>query len=293
MEYYTSVLMFGAISTIGTLGTFVLTGLTGLFSLGQAAFMAIGAYSAAMGVVRYNLPFAPAVILSVGIAVGLAYIIGYATLNLRQDYFALSTFGFGEAVRAVLTTSVQLTGGALGMTGIPKLTTGPLVVISLVVVVWLIRNVRVSRFGRECVALRLDETAAQAMGVDVFWRKMQVFMLGAALSAYAGALLAFYTSYAEPNMFGWMRSVEWIIMVFLGGRDSLTGALLGSFVLNTAPEVLRFASQMRTAIYCILILVTLNLRPRGLLGAWELSFSGIFGQRRSAVTRGGGSQHVS
>jgi branched-chain amino acid transport system permease protein len=279
LSYFITVGIFTAITTLGVLGTFVLTGLTGLFSLGQAAFMGLGAYLAALGVVTFGLPFPVAIALAVLISVGVAYVIGYATLKIRQDFFALATFGFGEAVRAVMNESVKWTGGAMGFAGVPQLTTPWLAFGSLAAGIWLIHNVRKSRFGRDCLALRTDEMATQVIGIDAFGLKLRVFMLGAGISAYAGTLMAFFTTYVEPAMFGWMQSAIWIIMVFFGGRDSLTGTIFGAAALSALPEILRFASEWRVTIYCLIILIIINFRPAGLFGRWELSLASL-GLRR-------------
>ncbi len=287
-----TVAVFSAITTLGVLGTFVLTGLTGLFSLGQAAFMGLGSYTAALAVVKYGIPFPVAVLLAVLLSVGVAYVIGFTTLKIRQDFFALVTFGFGEALRAVMDESVKYTGGAMGFSGVPQLTTPGLAFGSLAVAVWLIYNVRRSKFGRDCLAIRTDELAAQVIGINSFAHKLRVFMLGAGLSAFAGALMAFFTTYVEPAMFGWMQSAIWIIMVFFGGRDSLTGTIIGATMLSALPEILRFASEWRVLIYCVIILLIINFRPAGLFGRWELSFAGLGAKfRRSRGTPSEGGYH--
>jgi branched-chain amino acid transport system permease protein len=287
-----TVAVFSAITTLGVLGTFVLTGLTGLFSLGQAAFMGLGSYTAALAVVKYGIPFPVAVLLAVLLSVGVAYAIGFTTLKIRQDFFALVTFGFGEALRAVMDESVKYTGGAMGFSGVPQLTTPGLAFGSLAVAVWLIHNVRRSKFGRDCLSIRTDELAAQVVGINSFAHKLKVFMLGAGLSAFAGALMAFFTTYVEPAMFGWMQSAIWIIMVFFGGRDSLTGTIIGATMLSALPEVLRFASEWRVLIYCVIILLIINFRPAGLFGRWELSFAGLGAKlRRSRGTPSEGGRH--
>jgi branched-chain amino acid transport system permease protein len=219
--------------------------------------------------------------MAVLLSLAVAYIIGYATLKIRQDFFALVTFGFGEALRAIMDESVKYTGGAMGFSGVPQLTTPWLAVGSLAAAVWLIRNVRNSKFGRDCLAIRTDELAAQVIGIDAFGHKLKVFLLGAGLSSFAGALMAFFTTYVEPAMFGWIQSAIWIIMVFVGGRDSLTGAIVGAAALSALPEILRFASQWRVLIYCVIILLIINFRPAGLFGRWELSLENL-GLRRRA-----------
>ncbi len=277
--------VFTAITAIGALGTFVLTGITGLFSLGQSAFMGVGAYVAALTAVYLHWSFLPATVLAVLVALVLAFPIGYATLKLRQDYFALATFGFGEAIRAFMNESVQVTGGAMGMSGVPKYTTPLLAFVSLAGVIWLVRNLKNSKVGRDCLAIRSDPMASEVLGTNAFSVKMNVFLFAAALAAYAGALMAFLTTYVEPAMFGWIRSAEWIIMVFFGGRYSLTGSLLGIAVLSALPEVLRFTSHLRSALYCVIILLIINFRPVGLLGRWEISLD-LF--RRFTRPRGPG-----
>lgn len=276
MNFYLTVALAMAVNTIAVLGTFILTGMNGMFSLGQGAFMGLGAYISAICVVNYHLPFALAILISITISVGLAMLVGSATLRIRQDFFALATFGFGQAVIGLLTETVNVTGGAMGFSNIPHLTTPALAFISLAVAIALIWGFRRSHFGRDSLAIRSNELAAKVAGVNVFRHKMTVYIISAAIAAYAGALMAFHTRYVEPAMYGWMTSVTWIIIVFFGGRDSLTGTVLGSFILLTLPEILRFTSAWRILLYCIIILLIINLRPRGLFGDWELSLKSLF-----------------
>ncbi len=271
MSYYLSVATFVGITLIGVLGTFLVTGLTGMFSLGQGALMAVGAYISAVLVMKLAFPFPAAFVTAVALAGIIAMVIGYASLRLRQDYFALATFGFGEAIKAILNTGVQFTGGALGLVNIPKGTTTWLVFASLAVVVVLVAYLKNSDFGRRCLAIRDNPLAAEILGVPVFNHKMKVFIIGSMMAAYAGCLFAFFTRYVEPGMFGWMRSAEWIIIVFFGGRTSLTGAIIAGAALISAPEVLRFASQWRTVSYCVLIILVLSFAPGGLMGRREFS----------------------
>lgn len=270
-SYFVSMITLAFITLIGVLGVFTLTGLLGLFSFGQAAFMAIGAYTAGLLFIKLHLPFPIAIALGVIAGMGMAFIIGYPSLKLRKDYFALATLGYGEAVAALLNYFVHLTGGATGLSGIPAKTTFWLVAVSLVVVVIFVANVKRTKFGRMCVAIKNDELAAKSFGINVFAVKLKVFMLSAALTAYAGALYGFFITYVEPAMFGWIKSAEWVIIVFFGGVASLTGAVISGLLLTILPEVLRFASEYRIALYSVLILIILNFRPRGLLNEFELS----------------------
>lgn len=271
MSFYLTLSVNIAVFSIAVLGTFMLTGMNGLFSLGQGAFMGLGAYISAILVVNYHLPFFLAVLISILTCAFLALLVGSATLRIRQDFFALATFGFGQAVIAFMTEYVSVTGGAMGFSNIPNLTTPALAFISLAVAIFIVWGIRRSHYGRDSLAIRSNELAAKVEGINVLKHKVIIFILAAAFAAYAGALMAFHTRYVEPNMYGWITSVTWIIIVYFGGRDSLTGTVIGAIILYLAPEILRFTTAWRILIYCVIILLIINLRPRGLFGTWELS----------------------
>lgn len=259
------------ITLIAVAGVYVLTGLTGMFSLGQAAFMAIGAYASGLLVLRAHLPIALACVLAVVMATGVGFLIGYPVVRLRRDYISLVTLGFGEAIAALLNRMTFLTGGASGLTGIPRTVGLGITAVSAVVVLTLVAFFKNSKYGRQCIALRGDELAAKAMGINVTKVKMTAFLLSVALTSYSGCLYAFYMSYVDPTGFGWKKSADWVIMVFFGGVNSLTGSTLGAFILSALPQALRSLQSYRYVIYAILVLIILNFKPSGLLGEWELS----------------------
>lgn len=271
MELYISVITFTLISIIGVVGVYVLTGLTGMFSLGQAAFMAIGAYVAGALVVKTGMPFFLATALAIVASVIIGYIVGLPTVRLRRDYISLVTLGFGEAITALLNQAVTITGGAMGFSGIPKKTTFLLTLISAIVCIALVAWFKRSKYGRQCIAIKSDELAAKAMGINVARIKMTAFLFSVALTAFSGVLYAFYTTYVDPSIFGWKKSADWVIMVFFGGVNSLTGSILSTFVLTALPEWLRFASDYRSLFYAVLVLFIINFKPTGLLGTWELT----------------------
>ncbi len=281
MGFYLTLAINIAVFSIAVLGTFMLTGMNGLFSLGQAAFMGLGAYISAILVVNYHLPFALAVLISILTCAFLAFLVGSATLRIRQDFFALATFGFGQAVTAFMTEYVSVTGGAMGFSNIPNFTTPALAFISLAVAIFIVWSIRRSHYGRDSLAIRSNELAAKVEGINVLKHKVIIFIIAAAFAAYAGALMAFHTRYVEPNMYGWITSVTWIIIVYFGGRDSLTGTIIGAIILYLAPEILRFTTAWRILIYCVIILLIINIRPRGLFGTWELSFKPLLKLFRS------------
>ena len=227
------------ITLIAVSGIYVLTGLTGMFSLGQAAFMAIGSYVSGLLVIRAHVPFALAALLAVAGATLIGYVIGYPVVRLRRDYISLVTLGFGEAIAALLNRMTTLTGGASGLTGIPRLVGLPLAFVSAVLAIALAAFFKTSKYGRQCIALKGDELAAKAMGINVTRVKMIAFLLSVALTSYSGVLYAFYMSYVDPTGFGWKKSADWVIMVFFGGVNSLTGSTLGAFILSALPQALR------------------------------------------------------
>ena len=271
MEYLVSTLTFTGITLIGVLGVYMVTGLTGLFSFGQAAFLAIGAYVSAVLYKNLGLPLplAAFVAMLVGLAAGL--LVGLPTVRLRRDYISLVTFGFGEAIIAVLNNTANVTGGAMGLSGVPQRTSFSLVLASVIACLAIVISYKNSKYGRQCLALRNDELAAKSMGINVERLKLVTFLIAGVMTSFAGVLYVFYTTYVEPGAFGWVISAEWMIIVFVGGVNSLTGAVVATVLLTGLPEFLRFASEWRIAIYCIIVLLILNFRPSGIFGEHEIS----------------------
>jgi branched-chain amino acid transport system permease protein len=275
MEYLASTLTFTGISLIGVLGVYLVTGLTGLFSFGQAAFLAVGAYVSAVLFKNFGLPLPVAAVAAMitGLLAGL--IVGVPTVRLRRDYISLVTFGFGEAIIAVLNNSTSITGGATGLSGVPQYTSFPLVVVSVLVCLVIVISYKNSKYGRQCLALRSDELAARSMGIHVERLKLMTFLMASVMTSFAGVLYVFYTTYVEPGAFGWVVSAEWTIIVFVGGINSLTGAVVATVLLTGLPEFLRFASEWRIVIYCTIVLLILNFRPSGIFGQYEISVRSI------------------
>lgn len=270
MGFYSSIIIGVSITLIGVLSIYIITGLTGMFSLGQASFMAVGAYTAGLTAIQLKLNFPLAALAGIVIGASIGLLVGYPTTRLRKDYVALVTFAFGEAIIAIL-NNLTATGGAMGLSGIPRRTTLPIAVISVIVVTFFVWNLKKSRFGRQCLAMKEDELAARSMGIDVDRLKLMAFVLASAVTSYAGVLYAFNTTYVNPTIFTWNRSAEWIIIVVFGGLSSLTGALFSGVFLGLLPEVLRSAAEYRIIIYSVIVLFIINFRPKGLFGHYELS----------------------
>ncbi len=277
MGYFVDLGTLFLISLTAVVGVFALTGLTGLFSFGQGGFMALGAYTAVLSNMRLGVPFPIALLLGVAVSSFAGLIIGIPALRLRRDFFALATFGFGEAVTALFQMFTQITGGTMGLPSIPRYTEFWMALLAAAVAVYAVAHLKNSKFGRQSIAIRNDELAAQAIGIDAFRHKLAVLVFSAALCGLAGGLQGFFIHYVDPRIFNWTTSVEQVIIVYLGGINSLTGTLVSAFVLAAIPEVFRFASLWRVVIYAILIILTMNLRPQGLMGEWEFSLPAIKG----------------
>lgn len=279
---------------IGMLGVYVLTGLTGMFSMGQAAFMAVGGYTTAMLSKYYGLPFyatLPAALLMGGL---FGLLIGLPAVKLRRDYVAIVSLGFGEALVAFLDNSSSMTGGALGLTAIPKYIDNWMIVVILVLVIAAIWNLKKSRFGRECIAIKSDELAAASMGINVSRVKLIMFVLAGVISALGGFVYVHTLGYLDSSSFGWTQSSMWIIIVFFGGINSLTGAVFAGILLELLPELFRFSNELRVIIYCLVVLFIVNFRPQGLFGETELDLKtwkriGRFltGRSRKTAEKGG------
>lgn len=271
MSFYTSLYISTCISLIGVLSLYLLVGLTGIFSMGQAAFMAVGAYAAGLLALRSPLPMPVNVVLAVVVGMLFAYGVGLPVIKLRRDYIALITLAFGEAIVALLNNATGFTGGSLGLNGIPRLVNAPMVTVCLIACIYFVVNFKRSRFGRQCLAVKSDEISAEAMGINTNRIKMLAFVFAGGLTAFSGALWAYLTTYVEPNAFAQKLSVEWIIVVFIGGVNSLSGSLTAGVLLYLLPEVLRFTSNLRILIYSVIVLLIINFMPKGLFGSYEFT----------------------
>lgn len=271
MQFYISIITITMITLIAVAGVYVLTSLAGMFSLGQAAFMAIGAYASGILVVKFGWPFIPAAITAILISVIIGFLVGLPTIKLRRDYISLVTLGFGEAMTAMLNQMTWLTGGATGFSGFPKKVTLPLAVIVAFVSIALVSFFKKSKYGRQCIALKSDELAAKAMGINVPKVKMVAFLFSVALVSLSGIMYAFFITYVDPSLFGWKKSAEWVIMCFFGGVNSLTGSVVSTVILTALPECLRFLADYRMVFYAVVVLLVINFKPTGLLGTWELT----------------------
>lgn len=275
MNYYLQVLMVIGINIILAVSLNLVSGFTGQLSLGHATFMGIGAYAATLLALKFHVPFLIAIIFGAVTAAIFGFIIGIPTLRLKGDYLAIATLGFGEIMKNIL-LNLKITGGPMGLRGIPKVTNIYIVAAAVILVIFSLNRIMNSRVGKSFIAIREDELAAEAMGINTTNYKILAFTIGAFYAGIAGGLFAFLFRYINPNNFGFMKSIEILCMVVLGGMGNTAGALLGAAILTVLPEFLRSVSpvisQYRMVFYGLLLVVMMIVRPQGLLSNTSFNF---------------------
>lgn len=263
--YYLRIMIFIGINIILALGLNLITGVTGQLSMGHAGFMSLGAYTSAILSVHFGTPFFLAIIAGALLAALFGFLIGIPTLRLDGDYLAMVTIGFAEIIR-VFFLNFEPGGKAVGFSGIPQETTFTTVWIIVIVVIILNTKLFNSRVGRSLFAIRENEIAAEACGINTTRMKVLAFTVGSLLGGLGGGLYAHYMYYINPQDFGFMKSIEILNMVVLGGMGSIPGTIIGVIILTLAPEVLRVVAEYRLLVYGALLVILMIFRPNGLLG---------------------------
>lgn len=273
-RYYLGVAIDVGIGIIMAVSLNLINGHTGQFSLGHAGFMAVGGFTAA----RLTLSFAnsippesPAgIALFVGsmllgglVAALTGLAVGLPSLRLRGDYLAIVTLGFGEIIRVIFQTS-ETFGAATGLTGIPKHTTLFWTWSIAAVTVYVVGCLVNSTYGRGFIAVHDDEVAASAMGISPTRYKVTAFVIGAFFAGVAGALYAHHKQVLKPDGFDFMKSIDFVVMVILGGMGRTLGVIIAAILLTLLPEMLRSFAEYRMIAYSLLIIGLMLLRPQGL-----------------------------
>jgi branched-chain amino acid transport system permease protein len=282
-DYLLDVAVLVGIYSILGLGLSIVIGQAGLLDLGYVAFYAIGAYSTALLSVHVGVPFWLLLPLGAALAALFGVLLGYPTLRLRGDYLAIVTLGFGEIIRITINNWRDVTGGPMGIMEIahPHLVIPGLVdfdfgykvrayyflilALALLAVSVMVRLVN-SRVGLAWQAVREDELAAGAMGINVRRAKLLAFALGAAFAGAAGSFFAARTGFISPESFTFVESILVVCIVVLGGSASIPGVILGAVVFIGLPELLREAARYRMLAFGLGIVLLMLLRPQGLLG---------------------------
>jgi len=289
--YVFTIVMYAGINVTAAVSLNLVTGITGQFSMGHAGFMSVGAYAAAFltTVILPTAEIPPALVplvfagsLFFGgiVAAILGLVVGLPSLRLRGDYLAIVTLGFGEIIRVVI-LNVETIGGARGLPGIPQWTSFGWVYSVAFLAVLTVRRLLASSHGRAFLAVREDEIAAEAMGVNTTRYKVLAFIIGAFFAGVSGGLFGHFLTYLNPATFDFNRSFEIIIMIVLGGLGSTTGAVAAALFLTFLREALRPLQEItqldfRMIIYSGLLIVLMLTRPNGFLGTKELTDFGFF-----------------
>jgi len=237
----------------------------GQLSLGQAAFMGVGAYVGAVFTVKFGLPFGVSLLASMIAPAIVAAIVGIPTLRLSGVYLAIATIGLGEVLRVVYLNTDYL-GGALGFSGIPQKADGWIIYGLLLIILVAYLVIMRSRIGRACEAIREDEDAARVMGINVTGYKMVGLILSAALAGLGGALNAHFSSFISPAEFGFENAVAILSYAVLGGVSTPFGPVIGAFLLTALPELLRELHGLRGVFNGLIIVLVMIFLPKGLLG---------------------------
>lgn len=292
--YTAQIITLGGINAILAISVNIICGITGQLSLGQAGFMAIGAYSTIIFTETVSIPLPISILLAGVVTAIFGMIIGFPTLKLTGDYLAIVSLGFGEIIRVLLVNFKNLTGGANGkrfvdpaavkFTLIPELSWF-VIIGSLVLIITLLRNYINSSYGRAILAVREDEIAASTNGISVFKYKMIGFITASFVAGIGGGLYAPFMGFIKPDLASFNRSIDYLIFVVLGGMGSITGSVIAAFTLTYLQEFLRFLKDFRLLIYPLILILVMLFRPQGLLGMKELSFVWLYDTTRIKIIK--------
>jgi branched-chain amino acid transport system permease protein len=275
-NYILHILIVAGIYIILGVSLNIVTGITGELDLGHAAFFGIGAYISSLFTIRVYNNFWLGLAIAAIVSFAFGIILGIPSLRIRGDYLAIVTLGFSEIVRYVLLNWQNVTNGPMGVNRIPlptilgyKIGTKQalfyLVYVIVIITVILVQRLSKSRFGRALVAIRENEIAAAAMGINTGYYKIWSFAISAAFAGIAGSLFAHYMSFISPMNFTSNESILILCMVVLGGKGSIIGSILGVLVLLLLPEMLRFVSMYRMLIYGVALIAMMIFKPKGIV----------------------------
>ncbi|MEO0225663.1 MAG: branched-chain amino acid ABC transporter permease [candidate division WOR-3 bacterium] len=259
-----------------TIGLNIVVGLTGLLVLGYVAFYAIGAYTYALLSVHYHIPFFLCLPICAVTAMVFGLLVGLPVLRLRGDYLAIVTLGFGEITRIVINNWDELTRGPNGIMHIARpqifgfILREPiyyyyLIILFIIIAIFVFNRLDRSRIGRAWVAIREDDLAAAAMGINVTLYKLLAFGISASVAGVAGAFFASKMTHVSPESFTFLESVIILCMVIVGGMGSISGAILGAVILILLPEALRSFQNYRMLLFGIGMIILMRFLPQGIL----------------------------
>lgn len=307
-SYVVRVLNTCCIYAIATLAMNLVNGCTGVFTLGNPGFMCVGAYTCALLYLKpatkemlyYVEPIVPWIrdintnyfvaLIAGGIMAALAaVIIGVPVLRLKGDYLSIATLGFSEIARIVMLNAQSVTNGAIGLTQIPNVVNIWICFGALAIVFIFLRSLMKSSYGRAFIAIREDAVAAEAMGIHLFKHKMLSFVISAFLAGISGGLLASLIGAIDANQFKYTFVYQFLLMMVLGGQGSMSGSVIGAFIITSALEWLRFMDEpinfgffqypgfpgMRMVLFAILLITIVLFWGKGIMGDKELSWDSL------------------
>lgn len=286
--YYELNLVLLCINIIMAVSLNLINGFTGQFSIGHAGFMAIGAYISACLTTNLEQPFFFSVLIGALMAALVGFLIGLPTLRLKGDYLAIATLGFGEIIKVVF-VKWEYVGGASGLSGIPQHANWTIVFFLAVFTIGIIKNFLDSSHGRACISIREDEIASETMGINTTKYKVMAFTIGAFFAGAGGAVYAHYFYLITPNTFNFLKSIDYLVMVVLGGMGSITGSVLAATGLTFISAALQQFAEVRMIIYSLVLIIVMIFRPQGLMGTKEFSLKFLEpkeGSGKHGVTRG-------
>lgn len=318
--FYIRILNLSAIFAILGISMNLVLGFTGMFSLGHSGFMCIGAYVAAIltmspaskeiiyfmepivpVLAKVQWPIFPAIVAAGIVAAIFGFLIGIPALRLRDDYLAIATLGFAEIIRIVVTNTISITNGSLGLKNIPSVKSLWVYWGIAIITIIILKKIINSNWGYAFKAIRDNEIAAEAMGVNIFSHKVLSFTIGAFFAGIAGALMAFLITSVDPTMFRFTFTFQILLIVVLGGMGSLTGSVISAVIITILMEVLRVVEQpfdlfgllqipglpgMRMVIFAIGLLLVILFYRQGLMGTREFNWDYLLDKIHSFKKRG-------
>jgi len=292
--YYIQLIMLVGINIVMTVSLGMVNGFTGQFSIGHAGFMAVGAYTSAVITTVWlhtsttnpwvGYPVFIVAILAGGLlAAAAGYLVGAPSLRLKGDYLAIVTLSANELIRTVIRVTDVL-GGPRGLGGIPKFTTLEVVFVFAIGSVVLMRNYLFSSHGRSMKAIRDSEIAAEATGINTTRQKVFVFVFSAFFAGVSGGVFAHLLQFIHPDNFSFVKSLEYLIYLYVGGATSISGAIVGPAIFTLLPELMRSLQSWRMVIYPLILILTMIFRTEGIMGLKEFSFILIPQRQRKEVS---------
>ena len=271
-HFHMMTVMLIAINIMLAVSLNLVTGFTGQFSLGHAGFMAIGAYTCAIITIR--MPTMGGFILGIAAAAVFATLVGISigvpTLRLKGDYLAIATLGMAEIIRIII-VNMQITNGAAGLFGIPRFVNWEIMCFFMVATIICISNFLKSSHGRACISIREDEIAAESMGINITKYKIMAFAIGAFFAGIAGAMYSSHFHFIYPGLFGFIQSIDILVIVVLGGMGSITGSVIAAVILAVANAYLMAIPELRMIIYSVMLVGIMIFRPQGIMGSKEVT----------------------